>query len=321
MIKSIYTKWEEVELEKPSATEETKISQYYAGKDIHNRIYFGVDWHENKKIYIEFDKEALSDYDLPNIKGMKIYKAACESIDKNKEYLIIINESESDEVFLAFASTLIDKIKDAKTDYKTLSYLEETIKFYKEYFANSNKQLSDSEEQGLCGELIVLKDLITKNNEEYVKFWLGPDKNKRDFVFENSALEVKTILNQEETSITISNENQLDKGKLNELLLYVCIFEQNPNGKINVINCYNDILSILSKPNIIKEFKSKIITMGIDASIYKPKQTYTLENIKKYQITDDFPCLTKKNIPPVVFNVKYKINLNSLDKYLLKEGD
>ena len=41
--------------------------------------------------------------------------------------------------------------------------------------------------------------------------------------------------------------------------------------------------------------------------------------LTEYLISDDFPCLNKKNIPSVIFNVKYKINLNSLDSFLVNE--
>lgn len=318
MIKSIYTKWEEISANIPEAGK-MNVSEYFLSKKSNNKMYFGIDSDKNKKVYVEFDKDALNNYVCPEIVGMKIARAKASYIDSNKVYLTVLNESETEEVFLAFTSTLADNILDSKSNAKTINEFEKTLKFYKDYFSNPNKSLSDSEEQGLCGELLYLKELIETKGEDSVIYWLGPNKNKRDFVFEKSAVEVKSTLNQTETSITISNENQLDPSKLDELKLVVYIFEKDPNGKIDVISCANSIYHSISDVQYCKAFIAKMIQLGVNLNEYKIRNKYTCQDKKFYIIDQDFPSIRKSNIPSVVFNVKYKINLNSLDKYLEKE--
>ena len=317
MTKTIYEKWEELESKVPSSG--NNVYEYYLSKKANNKLYFGIDSNKNKKIYIEFDIAAIQNYNLPEILGMKITKIKAPYIDANKRYIAIENDSDSEEVFLAFTATLVDKIFDSKSNSKTIESFEATIKYYKDFFSNPNKSLSDSEEQGLCGELLYLKTLIENSGQENVLYWLGPNKNKRDFVFEKNAVEVKSTLNQTETSITISNENQLDNKNLDELLLVVYIMEKNPNGSINVINCANEVLSLLTDVQYNKIFISKLLQMNVNINDYKNRNSYTCQQIKKYKITDDFPCLRKSNIPSVIFNVKYKLNLNSLGSFLVDE--
>ena len=317
MIKSIYTKWEE--LEENLIPNNVNVVEYYLSNKPNNRLYLGIDGTDNdKKIYIEFDSIALENYKIPHITGLKITRVKAPYIDDTKSYICVSNSSDTEEVFLAFSATLVENLKDSKSNSSTIEKIEDTIKFYKDYFSNNLKSLSDSEEQGLCAELMFLKELIENEGQLVVNNWLGPQKNKRDFVFENKAIEIKSTLNQLETSITISNENQLDCFNVDELKLVVYILEKNPIGTINVTNCINLVDSLLTDVEMNKVFKAKIISMGINVKEYANKNNYTCESIKNYLIDESFPCLSKHNIPNVCFSVKYKINLNSLDKYLEK---
>lgn len=317
MIKSIYEKWEEIEGKIPDSG--NFVSEYFLSKNAHNKLYFGITEEKNKKLYIEFNPSVIDNYKLPEISGLKIKRAKAKFIDPNKAYIVVENDKDGDEVFLAFTSTLADYISDSKSDVKTIESFESTIKYYKDFFSNPNKSLSDIEEQGLCGELLYLKRLIEKNGQECVNNWLGPNKNKRDFVFDDKAVEVKSTLNQIETSITISNENQLDPSGLNELVLSVYVLEKNPNGDINVTACANSILFLLTDVQYIKIFKSKLMQLNVDVNLYKNRNSYTYQKNKNYLINDEFPSLKKSNIPSVVFSVNYKINLNSLDAFLIEE--
>lgn len=316
MIKSIYEKWEDIESKIPESG--NCVSEYFLPKTANNKLYFGIAEDKTKKLYLEFNPSVIDNYKLPEITGLKIKRAKAKYIDPNKSYIVVENDNDSDEVFLAFTSTLVDNISDTKNDSKTIEEFEATIMYYKEFFSNPNKSLSDMEEQGLCGELLFLKNLIETEGEHIVNNWLGPNKNKRDFVFEKKAVEVKSTLNQTETSITISNENQLDPKGLDELKLAVFIFEKDPNGNLNVTNCANQVLELLTDVQYIKVFKAKLLQMNVDVTIYKNRNSYTCQNSKIYIIDDDFPSLKKSNIPSVVFSVNYKINLNSLDKFLVK---
>ena len=317
MIKNIYEKWEELENKIPSTG--NIVFEYYLSKKANNKMYFGIYSFKSKKVYLEFDYKAIENYNVPEITGMKISKAKAGYIDPSKAYITITNDSEGDEVFLAFTATLSDKLQESRSNSKTIEFFEETIKYYKDFFSNPNKSLSESEEQGLCGELLYLKKIIERDGQECVLNWLGPAKNKRDFVFDKKAVEIKSTLNQSETSITISNENQLDPKGLDELKLAVYTFEKDPSGHVSVTLCANEVLSLLSNVEFNKVFKSKLLQMHVDLNLYKDRNKYTLINLKTYAIDDSFPSLKKENIPTCVFNVKYKINLNSLGEYLVKE--
>ena len=52
---------------------------------------------------------------------------------------------------------------------------------------------------------------------------------------------------------------------------------------------------------------------------YKIRSSYSLQRLKEYLVDDHFPSIRKSTLPSVVFNVTYKINLNSLSEFLVRE--
>ena len=133
---------------------------------------------------------------------------------------------------------------DATSYFDVYAVFKTMVKEYKDYFENPNKFLSKQEEQGLCAELLELSILISLKGENVVNNWQGPAKNKRDFVFDEMGLEIKSTLSQENTAIRISNENQLDSSypdNMKKLFLKVYIMEDFDNG-LNVHKCIAKVL-------------------------------------------------------------------------------
>ena len=206
MSKTVFEKWIEVE---EKSVDDNYILEYYLSQKTKTRIYFSL-IDSSKVIYLEFSKVALSSYDCPDLKGLDISVQDVSVISSEKRYIVIKNATNNNEIFLAFSSSLCDALIDVDSYFETFNVLKAVIKEYKEYFANPNKILSQQEEQGLCAELLQLKYLVEKFGENIVINWQGPRRNKRDFVFEKTALEVKSTMSQTNTNVLISNENQLD---------------------------------------------------------------------------------------------------------------
>lgn len=318
MFKNTYSKWEELEKEVVKEGRNS-VAEIYLSQKSHNRLYFGVDNKQIKHIYIEFNIDVLDSYNAPDLVGMKISKGKVAYIDRDKKFLIISNGMDTDDIFQAFASSLAEGIKNSPGDKETIEKLEETIKKYKNYFANCAEPLSDIQEQGLCGELLYLDEMVKTFGQGVVNNWLGPDKNKRDFVFDNFAAEIKTTLNQSETIIIVSNENQLDNSNTEKLILVVYTLEKNPNGKVNVEALIKSVSENLTDIELYKIFVGKLIKAGVDPKTYKARNSYTVQSIKKFNVNNEFPCITKKNLPGAIYNVEYKLNLSTLRKYLIED--
>lgn len=318
MLKNVFEKWEEVKLQ--CSKDKKFITSYYLGNNTAAKIFFGID-NEKLCIYLEFTKEVLVDLEIPKLNGMLIDVVSEPIIDENKKYILIRNESQNEEIFEAFSSSMVDGLVNVTSYYDVYEVIKKVVKEYKDYFANPNKSLSKQEEQGLCAELLELSHLISKMGQRVVINWQGPAKNKRDFVFEESAIEIKSTLSQENTSVLINNENQLDCNypqSLKNLFLKVYVMEDSDSG-ININKCIEDVLSKISIISLKNIFLSSLLKLKIDPHTYVSKYQFTVQKQNVYIIDDNFPAITSKSIPNMIYDVSYRLKLDGLDQYLIEE--
>lgn len=320
MSKSVYEKWEDIK-QKYQQDKLQKITSFYMANSNTN-VYFKYG-NESVGVYVEFPVGVLSFANFPKVNGMTINVVDEPKINPNKKYLLIQNESDNEEIFIAFTSSLVDSLLNANTIYETYEACKDVIKEYKDYFSNPYHQLTKGEEQGLCAELLTLIDLIKKKGESTIHNWLGPSKNKRDFIFENRALEIKSTTSQIKTSITISNENQLNPlipENLENLFLKVYVFEDANDG-INVTKCIEDVNNLLVDAELKKEFKINLLKLKIDGNNYNAKYNFALQYTKCFLIDDSFPKITSEDLPKEISNITYKIDISGLDFCEYKGGD
>ena len=322
MLLTVYEKWEELKKQYQFCEGNQIATSYYLGGNSKAKIYFSI-LNMQLGIYLEFDKYNLKNLDVPCLKGMKISVCEASFLDIQKEYIYIENVSQEEEIFEAFSGSLTDELFESKSDYDTYDALIKTVKKYKAYFSNSNVFLTKTEEQGLCAELTELCNLIKNKGQDVVKNWLGPAKNKRDFVFESSSLEIKSTQSQGNPTITISNENQLDSSypsKMDSLFLKVYLMEDREEG-ININTCIDAILNRLENVSYKKIFISNLTKLGINLDEYKARYNFSIEKEQTYLVNEEFPKIIKNSIPNNVHDVSYKLNLAGLNKYEIEEGE
>src|SRR3546814_15120322 len=81
-----------------------------------------------------------------------------------------------------------------------------------------SSDLSIEEVRGLFAEIVFLTELIDRqmSSSDAVEAWLGPERSHQDFIFGNTAVEVKSLSGAERSSVRISSEDQLES--LNDAL-------------------------------------------------------------------------------------------------------
>ena len=318
MLKSVYEKWEEVK--SGSAKDKNHVAKYYLGAKSSANVYFGIS-DEKMCIYLEFTKEVLADLDIPTLNGMTIKVSSESFIDPNKKYLVVKNESQNEEIFEAFSSSIADGLATSRSYFDVYETFKKVVKEYKDYFANPNKILSKQEEQGLCAELLELSNLIALKGEGVINSWQGPAKNKRDFVFDEMALEIKSTLSQENTAIRISNENQLDSSypaDMKRLFLKVYIMEDSDNG-IDVNKCIEKVLDQVTTIASKTTFLANLAKLKVNPNLYRAKYQFTVQKENVYQVTAGFPAITSEAIPHAIYDVSYRLKLDDIEKYLIEE--
>lgn len=279
----------------------------------------------NESLLIMLDDVAASSFQSPKVSGIGFKIERNDKISKNNPFLKIYLAPgyEIQEAFEAFTVTLILRISKINDTADVLDAVYELSKEYSNFFGKGGKtDLTENEEQGLFGELLVLRELLDHFGDVAINSWTGPDKNRHDFVFEgNNAIEVKTNLKQTMKKITVSNSVQLFNTPNANLYLKLVVLECNPSGSTLgqlVDDIYeNHLHSLRSKD----DFERKLLEMKVKLHEIPSQSKFLLISTYNYLVNDSFPRITRERIceiSPRIYDLKYKINLEGYEEY---QGD
>lgn len=186
--------------------------------------------------------------------------------------------------------------------------------------------LSSEEQQGLFGELIILKMLLeyAPNPLSLINGWQGALGGSQDFFFTDRAIEVKTTLGNRHQSIIISNAAQLDEGSLAFLWLAHLALENAVGDDAKSLNSIiGEILSALAtNAEATIRFRAKLTEVGYfesQKSLYD-QPLYYIRATRFYQVRDEFPRILPDELRTGVDTVRYSIRLPDCQAWLTEKS-
>ena len=258
---------------------------------------------------------------LSNIEREKI---AIELFHNPKYLVITLKDADYFDIFIHLVSSLYQAIKDVESanDYVPLFIL--TVNQWIQFFTLSdNEKLSINEVKGLWGELLVLKELIIFEDDiNYaLSAWKGPFDKSHDFEFDNIDLEIKTK-SPEQISVKIASEHQMDIEQGKELHLIALTIKEDINDGASLSGQYIEITKLIAEGlGDINIFLVALFQKGLTPLNISDYDNLRFSVVKKATydcLMTDFPKLIKQNIHSAVSGVTYKINLTTMDKFLIK---
>ena len=243
---------------------------------------------------------------------------------KTKDYIrigIVALSEKSYEVFFIVVEDLISVASDTTNDPSAA--IIKRLLMWEEFFKNTEAGVLDKKMQiGLFGELSFLEEALSDCiDSSIISHWKGPDKEVKDFILGDSALEIKTSLVTATNRIKISNENQLDSSGFSNLFLNVRLLEQDQMDGISLPALVESIEKKLEDdPYVTSRFKEKLLLSGYAfpmSSYYKAK--YRLSDSLWYKVGDienlPFPRIIPDYLIKGIKLVQYQIELSTLSTF------
>lgn len=173
---------------------------------------------------------------------------------------------------------------------------------------------------GLLGELVILRE-GAKRSPKAVDAWTGPLRQRHDFRGLGGALEVKSTGFLQSSTVHIHGLEQLSPPAATPLWLAHVVLERSAAGNVYVEQLCNELIAMGVQEDAIV---SRLASMGCQdskAPEWNALRT-TLEAIRLYSVSDNFPRLTtsllpNEQIPAGVGDVQYTIDLGSAADQLL----
>lgn len=233
------------------------------------------------------------------------------------QFLLVLNDKSNWETFKKFCDDLTEISVIAETEQKFVELISERLKQWKKLFKSENNKVMSLEEQmGLFTELKSLETIFFKKyGEKSIINWRGAEKDVQDFLFENSAVEIKSTISSKGHVITISSLDQLESHKSNLfLIVYSLTISTNKQVGENISDIVEKLRDLIEDDKIDNEFCDKLFKVGYNI-VEKEYTRFIIDNIEYYKIEGEFPRLKIEYIDSRIKEIKYKIDLSYCSEY------
>jgi len=285
-------------------------------------IYWGKSSRGQYLLIVELDGDHTLQFpkDGVSIRGIavdlrKSERFECQNLVLSLEKLI------DQDLFLGLCQTLITNLDPVTDPAIALALSLVHLKRWKAFLLGRNAQLLSPEEiRGLFAELLFLKTLLSEYGEtEAVEAWCGADRVQQDFIFRNTAVEIKSLSGKERNAVRISSEDQLES--LTEhlfLKVYHLSTISDSLGGTTLNEMVLQIQAILTEASVHDAYEQRLVAYGyVPLSEYDhPRFTVTAD--RTYQVIEKFPRIVRKLVAVGLTRISYDIELEVIEEFACK---
>lgn len=280
----------------------------YWGKDERASCLFIVELHGNHAE--EFRRNTVI------VKGLS---TDLRSGKPGRQRLVLALDRQVDrDLFEGLCRTLATALRSASDSSTALAITLAHLKRWKLFLSGfGGQQLSDESVRGLFAELVFLRELISRmGSDAAVEAWLGPERSHQDFIFGNTAIEIKSLSGAERSEIHISSEDQLET--LNDNL-FLRIYRLSAQAEVIGALSLNDIVAMiqmeLTSAESVVLFDQKLIAHGYAPIPEYDDPKFSVSDIRSFEVGKGFPRLVRSEIPTGTTKVSYSIRLEEIETF------
>jgi hypothetical protein len=206
---------------------------------------------------------------------------------------------------------LIDDLHRASAS-DVLHHVLERLREWQSFMERSHRLLSPDRQVGLLGELLLLTAIVRSElGPSALRAWKGPLRSAFDFHIRTTGIEVKSTAGAGAFLAKISNVEQLDND-CETMFLCGMRFRAQEDG-VSLPDVVTNLRSQLAKHGAARAFDALLMTAGyLDEHAEQYGRRLALAEAKAFEITPDFPRLTRAIMPAAVRAVSYTLDLDAI---------
>jgi len=243
--------------------------------------------------------------------------------DAGHQRLVLTLEKEVDrDLFAGLCRTLASVLEHASDSASSLAIALAHIRRWKTFMSGRGQSLSAEEVRGLFAELAFLLELMDDRQSagEAVEAWLGPDRSHQDFVFGNTAVEIKSLSGAERSTVRISSEDQLESLK-DALFLRIYRLSNLPDaaGARSLNAIVSEAQARLSESDAVEALDRKLASYGYAPLPDYEEPAFVISDATTYLVGATFPRLIRSQLPAGITKVSYEVKLEALASFMCKD--
>lgn len=286
------------------------------GKDSQGQCLFVVE--------LEGDHTEQFRKNYMTVHGIKVDLRQLPSSSRQGLILTLEKHVDSD-LFHGLCQTLIGNLNEIREPAVALTVAINHIKRWKAFMAGKRTRLLSAEEvRGLFAELSFLKTLKTEHLSEVeaLHAWCGPERTHQDFVYSDTAVEIKSVSGRDRSIVRVSSEDQLESVSDNLFLHVIRLNETSENsGQKSLNDLVDDIAQELTDAEAIEQLWDKLAAYGYVEMREYDSPKFIAGGKRTYRVADDFPKLVRSELQDGVQNVRYDIQLEKLTPFQCEQEE
>ncbi len=233
--------------------------------------------------------------------------------------ILTLDRNVDQDLFLGLCQTLVAALFPVVSAATALSVALAHIKRWKAFLAGRKaRRLTPQEVRGLWAELAYLRAVYRSrlSSVDAVNAWCGVEAVHQDFIFGNTAVEVKSLAGQDRSTVRISSEDQLET-IVDDLYLVTHRLTENPDAtdSLSLNALVRLVESELGDAEALEEFSGKLAGFGYLPIVEYDAPAFQISERRTYRVGDAFPRLTRSGLPTGIARVSYEIELEAIEDF------
>ena len=238
---------------------------------------------------------------------------------ENLSLIAVLTDDTARDLFRTFCSDLIissRKIK-ASDSMALISAIKSRIERWQDLMSRSrDKILTESEQIGLFGELIFLRDILMQKLDLIDALTAWEPDGEQDFGWSAKLFEVKTQKSTSDKKVKINSLEQLDtvSGEIWLVHQSLALAETNDSSGLSLRELVNSIKQICNSDIFaLDKLNSLLSEKGYEDNDAYSEPKFGLQRRSFFLIDETFPSLTRTGIPLEIKSAVYVLDISALD--------
>jgi hypothetical protein len=258
--------------------------------------------------------------------------SCCSQQSFGFRYDLRLKEEKYRDIFYKVVDDLLNYAQNETDRKKYARCLIERYKVWSKFWKRDRTGLTKEEKQGLLGELIYIKDQLTRGKDSTIllRSWKGPECSPQDFIESGFWAEIKTIKHSSD-SLSISSLEQLDNpaglsdedaqkvaGRLIVIKINLSPATPSPLKLTHLVDDIREMIS--SNSSALDLFENGLELLGFDYEKEKEDDFVAeLVSITSFDANaSDFPKYRARDVDNAVVGMTYQLSIPGLSKWIVE---
>jgi hypothetical protein len=260
---------------------------------------------------------------LPRPRGLSVEMS--DPAEGRRAMLLKLIDGSQRDIFHNLAIDIISAAEAFASEPEAVSVaVARTWRWHHLLKGGGSGKLSEEEQKGLIGELLVIKRHLLPIMAPLaaISAWRGPLGSPKDFEIGRLAIEAKARRGSATPFVRISSEHQLDTSGCDRLFLHVVeldrLLDDAGSAKtLSITSLTADIRSIIDATDrsAIEMFEACLASAGVTQTTDYEDDLWVEGRTRMFDVSGDFPRITPASAGPGVRGVQYEVDLTACEPF------